>query len=365
MAVQSLRKEELAEFPPIAIDFQRTLTGVYGRSPMTVFEYMLDLRLFLKYLSALDRGMDPAFEDISGVPFHGIDEERLKQVVSRDIIGYLYYLTRTKENSAVTRNRKLSCLRTFFKFLLRTGRIEHDPTEQIEGPKKRATLPKFLTLDESLSLLDAVNRSDSKSKRRDYAILTLFLNCGMRLSELTGINLTDISQDFQSLRVLGKGNKERVVYLNDACRDVLTEYLRERLDGTPEKMRQRALFLSTRNQRISNKTVQWMVYKYLDAAGLHAPGMSVHKLRHTAATLMYQTGRVDVRVLKEILGHEQLNTTQIYTHVTNRNMADAVNSNPLSTVRRVDPVQDVVRRAREEKADGTKKKTDSDTPKEN
>lgn len=330
MAVDHLKKEELAEFPPIALDFQRTMSGVYGRSNMTVFEYMLDLRQFLRYLAALDSGMDPNFDDISEVNFSAIDEERLRKVTSRDIIAYLYYLRQTKQNSAVTRNRKLSCLRSFFKFMKRTDRIKENPAEQIEGPKKRASLPKFLSLDQSIDLLHIVNDSNSKSKKRDYAILTLFLNCGMRLSELTGINLTDISQDFASLRVLGKGNKERIVYLNDACRAALMDYLNERLDGTPEKMRQKALFLSSRNTRISNKTVQWMVYKYLDAAGLHTPGMSVHKLRHTAATLMYQTGHVDVRVLKEILGHEQLNTTQIYTHVTNQNMADAINHNPLA-----------------------------------
>lgn len=330
MAVDHLKKEDLAAFPPIALDFQRTMSGVYGRSNMTVFEYMLDLRQFLRYLAALDRGMDPNFDDISEVDFSAIDEERLCKITSRDIIAYLYYLRQTKNNSAVTRNRKLSCLRSFFKFMKRTDRMKDNPAEQIEGPKKRATLPKFLSLDQSIDLLRVVNESDSKSKKRDYAILTLFLNCGMRLSELTGINLTDIAQDFASLRVLGKGNKERIVYLNDACRAALMDYLEERLDGTPEKMRQKALFLSSRNTRISNKTVQWMVYKYLDAAGLHTPGMSVHKLRHTAATLMYQTGHVDVRVLKEILGHEQLNTTQIYTHVTNQNMADAINQNPLA-----------------------------------
>lgn len=330
MAVDHLKKEDLAAFPPIALDFQRTMSGVYGRSNMTVFEYMLDLRQFLRYLAAMDCGMDPNFDDISEVDFSAIDEDRLREVTSRDIIAYLYYLRQTKKNSAVTRNRKLSCLRSFFKFLKRTDRIKDNPAEQIEGPKKRASLPKFLSLDQSVDLLRIVHESDSKSKKRDYAILTLFLNCGMRLSELTGINLTDITQDFASLRVLGKGNKERIVYLNDACRAALMDYLTDRLDGTPEKMRQKALFLSSRNTRISNKTVQWMVYKYLDAAGLHTPGMSVHKLRHTAATLMYQTGHVDVRVLKEILGHEQLNTTQIYTHVTNQNMADAINRNPLA-----------------------------------
>ena len=191
MAVEHLKKEDLAAFPPIALDFQRTMSGVYVRSNMTVFEYRLDLRQFLRYLAALDRGMDPNFDDISEVDFSAIDEERLRKITSRDIIAYLYYLRQTKNNSAVTRNRKLSCLRSFFKFMKRTDRMKDNPAEQIEGPKKRATLPKFLSLDQSIDLLRVVNESDSKSKKRDYAILTLFLNCGMRLSELTGINLTD------------------------------------------------------------------------------------------------------------------------------------------------------------------------------
>lgn len=348
MAVPTLRREELQEFPPVAIEFQQTLTSVYGRSPKTVFEYMLDLRMFFRFLVAQDKGMDTASDDISDLPFSHITPARLGKVGRVDIIAYLYYLTQTKGNSASTRNRKLSALRTFFKYLVQSNHISTNPTEQVQGPKKRATLPKHLTLEQSIDFLDVVAKSDTPTKRRDYAILTLFLNCGMRLSELTGINLVDISQDFRSIRVLGKGNKERIVYLNDACRAALTDYLQERLDGTPEKMRQRALFLSSRLQRISNKTVQWMVYKYLDAAGLHTPGMSVHKLRHTAATLMYQTGKVDVRVLKEILGHEQLNTTQIYTHVSNKNMEEAVEQNPLASARRYDPIADVTARARGE-----------------
>ncbi len=337
MANQLLKREDLEEFPPIAIEFQHTLTGVYGRSDKTTFEYLLDLRLFFRYLAALDASLDPATDDISEISFSHIGIDRLEKVTTRDVISYLYFLTHVKKNSPTTRNRKLSALRTFFKFLVKMKYIEKSPTEHVEGVKKRAALPKFLNLDESMTLLNTVALTSSPSRCRDYAILTLFLNCGMRLSELTGINLTDVDKEFRSLRVLGKGNKERVVYLNEACRDALTAYLKQRLDGTPEKMRQKALFLSSRNTRISNKTVQWMVYKYLDMAGLHVPGMSVHKLRHTAATLMYQTGQVDVRVLKEILGHEQLNTTQIYTHVSNKNMEDAVARNPLSEVRSPTP----------------------------
>ena len=189
-------------------------------------------------------------------------------------------------------------------------------------------------MDESLALLDAIESdNESKTKERDYAIITLFLNCGMRLSELVGINLNDIDREFRSLRVLGKGNKERIVYLNDACRDSLQKYLRIRLSEKFKKIGTNALFISKQYKRISNKTVQWLVYKYLSLAGLDYKHYSAHKLRHTAATLMYQTGKVDVRVLKEILGHEQLNTTQIYTHVSNKGMEDAINNNPLASVK--------------------------------
>ena len=327
MAVEQLKKEDLAAFPEIALEFQRTMSGVYGRSNMTVFEYMLDLRLFLRYLAAKDAGLDPAFDDISEVVFSGINEERLRDVTSRDIIAYLYYLTQTKHNSPVTRNRKLSCLRSFFKFLKRTGRIEANPTEQIEGPKKRTTLPKFLSLDQSIDLLQIVNESTSKSKKRDYAILTLFLNCGMRLSELTGINLTDIAQDFSSLRVLGKGNKERIVYLNDSCRDAINAYrpVRKIVAGPDCK----AFFVSSRRKRMSRDAVHAMVKKTLLKAGLDASLYSSHKLRHTAATLMLQNG-VDVRTVQEVLGHTNLNTTQIYTHVDNSELHIAAEANPLS-----------------------------------
>ena len=210
--------------------------------------------------------------------------------------------------------------------------IDENPAANIETPKKQKVLPKFLSIEESLLLLDAVkNDRESKSKVRDYAIITLFLNCGMRVSELVGIDMRDVDREFRSLTVTGKGNKQRIVYLNSACRAALSDYYAERTSETYVKANSPALFLSNRYQRLSVKTVQWMVYKYLDMAGLESKHYSVHKLRHTAATLMYQTGQVDVRVLKDILGHEQLNTTQIYTHVSNRSMEAAMENNPLSS----------------------------------
>ena len=219
--------------------------------------------------------------------------------------------------------------------------LEDNPAINIETPKKKKALPKFLSLEESLSLLNAVkNDKESKSTVRDYAIITLFLNCGMRVSELVGINVEDVDAKFRSLTVTGKGNKQRIVYLNEACRIALAEYVEERLGEKHKSCMSNALFLSSREQRISVKTVQWMVYKYLDMAGLESKHYSVHKLRHTAATLMYQTGNVDVRVLKDILGHEQLNTTQIYTHISNASMEDAMTQNPLARLNRREDEED-------------------------
>ena len=230
--------------------------------------------------------------------------------------------------------RKLSALRSFFKYAhSKEHIIDVNPTADVDAPKKAATLPKYLTVEEAVKLMQTVrDDKESKTRTRDYAIVVLFLNTGMRLSELVGLNLESFDTDLTMVKVLGKGSKERVIYLNKAARTAMIEYLRERLDPKHVRTSSNAVFLSGRENRISNKTVQWMVQKYLKMAGLGAKGLSVHKLRHTAATLMYQSGKVDIRVLKDILGHEQLNTTQIYTHVVDRNLEEAVENNPLSDV---------------------------------
>ena len=222
----------------------------------------------------------------------------------------------------------------------RSGLSSENPAINIDTPAQKKRLPKHLTLEESVALLDAVNSdAESKHRERDYCIITLFLNCGMRLSELTGISLSDLDPELRSLRVIGKGNKERIIYLNDSCRDALRSYIAVRArDG--EIKDKNALFISRFHKRMSNQTVQWMVYKYLDAAGLGYKNFSTHKLRHTAATLMYQSGEVDVRVLKDILGHEQLNTTQIYTHVSDSAMETAMTKNPLANLKSKRPKKD-------------------------
>ena len=304
--------------------------SVKNRSLKTVSEYEHDLLTFFRYLLASKAG-DLSEENMHKTDISRITVKDIGTITKEDIFNYMDYLTKVRKNSATTRARKLSSLKGFFKYLVVTrGMLEQNPCENMEGPKVRNKLPKFLTLEESIRLLSAVEKDpEAKHRERDYCILTLFLNCGMGLSELTGIDLTDLDRELRSLRVVGKGNKERVIYLNEACADAIRRYMSVRArDGEPKD--KNALFISRNHRRLSNQMVQVIVYKYLDMADLGYKKCSVHKLRHTAATLMYQTGKVDVRVLKDILGHEQLNTTQIYTHVSDKGMEDAMRQNPLA-----------------------------------
>jgi site-specific recombinase XerD len=300
-----------------------------------VCEYLLDLRTFFRYLEATRLFIDIESDEFLEIDIKNIDLDYIKRIKTEKIYEFLMYTSQSRKNGWASRSRKLSSLKAFFKYLTaKKHLLDVNPTADISAPKKRASLPKHLTFEESVVLLESIkNDKESKTNKRDFAIVTLFLNCGMRLSELVNIDLTDISPDLRSLRVIGKGAKERIVYLNGACQRALIDYLRIRTSEDTSKLKTTALFLSNRQTRISNKTVQWLVYKYLKIAGLDNRGFSVHKLRHTAATLMYQTGNVDVRVLKDILGHEQLNTTQIYTHVSDGNMINAVDSNPLSNLK--------------------------------
>ena len=325
--------------PPLVRDFASYKSAIQNCSVKTVSEYLLDLRTFFRFLVADRQGISPESEEFLKIDIHGLDLEFIKSISTEDIYGFLMYSGTVRKNMWSAKARKLSAIKAFFKFLtVKRKLLEVNPAIDIESPKPKKALPKVLTMEEAKLLLDAVkNDRESKSAVRDYAIITLFLNCGMRVSELVGIDLSDIDHELRSLRVVGKGNKERIVYLNDACRFAIGDYISERLQSDQSKITTKALFLSGRDQRISVKTVQWMVYKYLDLAGLGSKHYSVHKLRHTAATLMYQSGNVDVRVLKDILGHEQLNTTQIYTHVSNESMEKAMAENPLSGISRRDP----------------------------
>ena len=327
--------DNLYKYPQIIKEFASYKLSIQGCSTKTVEEYVLDLRTFMRYIIARDNGIELTEENLENINFDSVDVGFFEKLKPYDILDFLTYLMNARGNNARSRARKLSAIKGMYKYLVVKMRyFENNPTVGIEAPKPKKTLPKHLDINESISLLDAVKSDpESKTRLRDYAIITLFLNCGMRLSELVGISLGDIDENLRSLRVVGKGAKERVVYLNDACAEAIKTYMPERQAVAASAAKQdNALFLSSRGVRISTKTVQWLVGKYLKAAGLEYKHFSTHKLRHTAATLMYQTGEVDIRVLKDILGHEQLNTTQIYTHVSNAGMEAAMRKNPLAEI---------------------------------
>lgn len=325
----------LKEAPPVIRDYLVYLETIMGRSPRTVNEYYLDLRTFFRFILQKRGLVSPAL-DFSSISLALVDLELARSITRAEVLDFLVFTARERPkhhksvetdygNEVRTRARKVSSLRGFYKYYCdKLQVITDNPTKSLDMPKAQTALPKYLTLRESLQLLESV---EGKYKERDYCIIVLFLNCGMRVSELVGINLQDISDD--RLRLLGKGNKERMVYLNQACLDAIDAYLPHRI--TPKAGHKNALFISQFGQRINVQTVKALVKKYLGAAGLAQKHCSVHKLRHTAATLMYQNG-VDVRTLKEVLGHENLDTTMIYTHVVDQNLKDASEANPLSHI---------------------------------
>lgn len=324
-----MKREILNSVCPLLRDYLTYSETIKGKSTQTVEQYCLDITLFFKYLKQERAlvGNDVSFDDIKT---DDIDIELLKTVTITDLYGFIVYCKSERDNKAAARSRKVSALRMFFKYLTNNLHLLNvNPAAELETPKQRKSLPVHLTLEQSIDLLRAV---DGPYKERDYCILTLFLNCGMRLSELCSLNYTDIKPD-GSLKILGKGNKERVIYLNEACLTAINEYMKVRPNDKIIAKDKTALFVSRRGQRISNKTVQYIVKTFLEKAGLGGQGYSTHKLRHTAATLMYQQGGVDIRVLKDILGHENLGTTQIYTHVSNSQVEEAFKSNPLSKVK--------------------------------
>ena len=324
-----MKHEILLAAPEIIKGFLIYSETVKNKSANSVNEYYSDLRTFFRYILKV-RGLSPTDVPFKEIDISDVDLKLVKTVTLQDLYAFLVFCKNELNNSANTRARKCSVLKIYFRYLaLNTKQIDSNPAELLEAPKTTRSLPKHLTLKDSVELLNSV---DGPNKERDYCILTIFLNCGLRLSELCGINLNDISSDGK-LRVLGKGSKERMIYLNKACVDALEKYLRVRpLDGVPPEYNN-ALFISRNKRRISNKTVQHFVYSFLDKAGFGNMGLSTHKLRHTAATLMYQEGNVDIRALKEVLGHSSLNTTQIYTHVSDESVKQAFESNPLANIK--------------------------------
>lgn len=322
--------------PDIVYRFLTYKQTAQNRSAKTVFQYYHDLRTFTRYLLKTKYVSKYKDTDFNEINFKDADDELLLTVMPQDIYDFISFTVTSLDNAVASRQRKLSCIRSFYKYLKNTMHmIDKNPAESVDRPSMPKKLPKFLSLEESKLLLSSI---EGKYAVRDYCIITLFLNCGMRVSELVGINLSDISADMSTVNVTGKGSKERIIYLNDACRRSLEEYLKTRPSGAKFADRN-ALFISRNHNRLSVQSVQTLIYKHLKAAGLENRNMSVHKLRHTAATLMYQYGKTDVRVLKDILGHEQLSTTQIYTHINNDMIREAVNDNPLSGMKQTRTVK--------------------------
>lgn len=293
----------------------------------TIEEYYTDIRLFLRYIheSNINTG-----KDIEDIDISDMSVAELQKISVSDIYNFIFYASDERQNKDRARYRKISSLRSFFKYLEKVAHIiKENPTKDLDVPTPKSSLPKFLSLNESMRLLETADSADSK---RDYCIITLFLNCGMRLSELVGINIKDIDFYENRLKVLGKRSKERMVYLNEACVDALHKYLAIRKNN-PKAADEPALFISNQNRRISKRRVQQIVEDMIQKAELDGKGITTHKLRHTAATLMYQYGDADVLTLKELLGHASISTTEIYTHLNDENVRNAIESNPLSKVK--------------------------------
>ncbi len=324
-----MRQEEIATLPIIIIKYLNYLSAIKSKSELTVLEYASDLRTFFRFLKK-SRGLADKDAIIDELSISDLTEETIFNINLNDAYAFLAYCRNERNNDNNARARKAVAIKRFYKFLETNGYIEKSPVMHLESPQTKRALPKHLSLEQSFKLLNSVN---SKFKERDYCILTLFLNCGLRLSELCGINLSDINFDDNTLRVLGKGNKERTIYLNNACLIALESYMRVR--PANELKDRDALFISNQKKRIGRRAVQTIVEGCLERSGLAGMGFSTHKLRHTAATLMYQYGNVDPLQLKEILGHENLSTTEIYTHVYDEQLKKAVDSNPLNNLTKV------------------------------
>ena len=324
---------KFSDCPLILRDFLSYHETIKGQSQLTISEYYLDLRMFLRFIKLMRNDM-PIHTNLDDIDILDVDIELIRGITTSDIFDFLSYLASDRAVnpdspspdtgvSASTRARKLSAIKSFYKYLtVRTKQLQENPVADLEYPKIRKSLPKYLTLEQAAKLLSSVS---GVNQRRDYAILMLFLNCGIRRSELVGLNISDVYED--RIRVVGKGNKERIVYFGSACHKAIESYMEER-----NKMvltDNRALFGSRNSNRISVTAVHRLVEKALLKAGLDATQFSAHKLRHTAATMML-SGGVDVKTVQEVLGHENLNTTQIYTHIENTELKIAADANPLS-----------------------------------
>ncbi len=310
------------EAPAVIRDFLVYHETIKGQSRATVDSYFLDLRTFARYMK-LVRGLVPRGTELEDISINELDLDFFASVTLSEVYDFMAYLSRDRALSAASRARMITSIKGLYNYLtVKTKQLASNPVQDMDTPKLKKSLPRYLTLEQSQRLLAAV---DGKNRERDYCILCLFLNCGLRISEMVGMNLTDIHDDHILIR--GKGGKERVVYLNESSCEAINDWLAVR--RSIAAIDKNAMFLSARRRRMSVDAVQVMVKKTLAKAGIDPSAYSTHKLRHTAATLMLQNG-VDVRTLQEVLGHESLNTTQIYTHIADSELRTAALANPLA-----------------------------------
>ncbi len=314
------------EMPDILRDFLNYLQTIKGKSINTVQVYFYDLRVFFRFLK-LHRNLADKKMEFDEIGILDVDAALLRTVTLSDLYSYMSFVSNNRDNTSHARARKVASLKTFFNYLNTKAKLlDTNPTGELESPKIIKRLPRYLNVEESKKLLTSVSTVEGPNSVRDYAILTIFLNCGIRLSELVGINLSNIKNN--TLTVIGKGDKERSIPLNNACVQAIAEYMKVRpVNGIKDK---NALFISGHKQRISKESVQKIVKKYIKEAGLDPQRYSTHKLRHTAATLMYKYGNVDIRALQELLGHQSIATTEIYTRLDQQQLRDAVSKNPLA-----------------------------------
>ncbi|UBK76285.1 tyrosine recombinase XerC [Clostridium perfringens] len=323
---------EKSKHPKRVIEFLNYLENVKGKSLNTIKGYSVDLGLFFKFLKVY-KGLENniELEKIEEVEISDLGDNFIKDITLSDIYAFLAFLEKVRNNSAYARARKVATLKSFFKFLnSKIKLIDENPTVELESPKINKRHPVYLTLDQSITVLNSMNKSN-KNYYRDYCILTLFLNCGMRLSELCNIEIEKIKGD--TLTIIGKGNKERTVYLNEASIAAIENYLKNRNDSKATEEAKKYLFLSSKYRPINKRSVEILVKKHIENAGFKDQKYTPHKLRHTAATLMYKYGNVDIRSLQNILGHENISTTQIYTHVDDETLRKAVKTNPLANIK--------------------------------
>lgn len=323
---------EKSKHPKRVIEFLNYLENVKGKSLNTIKGYSVDLGLFFKFLKVY-KGLENniELEKIEEVEISDLGDNFIKDITLSDIYAFLAFLEKVRNNSAYARARKVATLKSFFKFLnSKIKLIDENPTVELESPKINKRHPVYLTLDQSITVLNSMDKGN-KNYYRDYCILTLFLNCGMRLSELCNIEIDKIKGD--TLTIIGKGNKERTVYLNEASIAAIENYLKNRNDSKATEEAKKYLFLSSKYRPINKRSVEILVKKHIENAGFKDQKYTPHKLRHTAATLMYKYGNVDIRSLQNILGHENISTTQIYTHVDDETLREAVKTNPLANIK--------------------------------